>query len=457
MNLTIGNYSLTLSRGAGRDPATPAPPSDAPVLISMDQPRTPYIFNHADNPRQNLQLIRETVASCMHARSEAVSRGRFHAFIQGSDVPHRFTQNLIGNNLIGVGRSGTSPLPSDHPLERLLQNPNPLFDLSDLLELSCQWLDATGNSLWLKVRDGNGMVIELWPVAAVSYYIERGTDQLPSTYRFVQSNISIPASDIIHIRRADIRTAPFLGHAVLSDMLDTAKADTAVRLFQSRFFENDATPRAVLRWPAGSMMTQDQMDQLRKAWESKYGSPTNAGRIGILPDGGEVQLLSNGAKELDFSKSKRELRDAIRAAFKVPQIVLGDVEQVNLANAETSYMVFMRDVVDYTLAKHARAFTRSLASEFTLGGAEATHHAGSGASNNAWRAASAPPIVIEHEPIVPETEARFMSRVSELKQAMTIDEQRALVNLPPLPAGKGKVFVIGGEVVGEDWRQLPTH
>ncbi len=432
MNLSLGNYTLSLARSA------PAPPPNAPVLISMDQPRQPYIFNTADNPRQNLSLIRETVASCMHARSEAVSRGRFHAYTMRSDLQNRSAQNLVG-----VGRSGTSPLPHDHPLERLLQYPNPLFDLSDLLELSCQWLDATGNALWLKVRDGNGMPIELWPVAAVSFYIERGTDQLPSTYRFTQSNISIPASDIIHIRRADIRTAPFLGHAVLSDMLDTAKADTAVRLFQSRFFDNDATPRAVLRWPAGSMMTQDQMDQLRKAWESKYGSPTNAGRIGILPDGGEVQLLSNGAKELDFSKSKRELRDAIRAAFKVPQIVLGDVEQVNLANAETSYHVFMRDVVDYTLAKHARAFTRALAPEFS-----ASQHTPYPAPHT---------LLVEHDPIIPESEANFMSRVSELKQSMTIDEQRALVNLPPLPGNKGKVFVIGGEVVGEDWRKIPTN
>src|SRR5205085_12031976 len=176
---------------------------------------------------------------------------------------------------------------------------------------------------------------------------------------------------------------------------------------------------AVLRWPAGSMMTQDQMDQLRTAWESKYGTPNNAGKIGILPDGGEVQLLTGGTKELDFSKSKRELRDAIRAAFKVPQIVLGDVENVNLANAETSYTVFMRDVVDYTLAKHARAFTRALASEFNV--------EQSSRIVPPWVVApfqdnpGGLSYIIEHEPIIPESEVNFMSRVSELKQAMTID------------------------------------
>src|ERR1035437_1501822 len=254
MNVTIGKYSLTLARGQertiGANRATPSPPPEAPVLISMDQPRSSFITNPWDHPRQNIQFIRETVSACMHARSEALSKGRFHAYAVGH------ASSLAHGNAQRGGTSGDACptlLPGDHPLERLLQNPNPLFDLSDLLELSSQWLDATGNALWLKVRNGHGDVIELWPVAALSYYIERGSDELPSTYRFVQSNIRIPASDIIHIRRADIRTAPFLGHAILSDILETAKADTAIRLFQSRFFENDATPRAVLKWPAGAM------------------------------------------------------------------------------------------------------------------------------------------------------------------------------------------------------------
>ena len=142
-------------------------------------------------------------------------------------------------------------------------------------------------------------------------------------------------------------------------------------------------------------------------------------------------LLGSSAKELDFAKSKKGLRDAIREAFKVPQIVVGDVEGVNLTNAETSYTVFMRDVVDYALAKHARALTRALAPEFGEG------------------------IWIEHESLIPETEEHYMARISELKQCITVDEQRALLSLPPLPDGRGKVFLLGNAVVGEDWRAIP--
>ena len=423
MNLNLGKFSLSLAWKDASKNALAQPSRDSPLLVTLDQPRNPFVMQRYDNPRHNILYIRETVAACMHARAEAVGRGVFRAF--ASD----WSRSADGSFQSGHKKGA---LPMTHPLAKLLQHPNPLFDMGDLLELSMQWLDATGNSLWLKVRNDRGEVVELWPCAALNFYIERGEDQLPANYFFTQTNIRIPAADIIHIRRNDIRTAPFMGHAVLSDIIDTAKAETAVRMFQSRFFENDATPRAVLRFPQGAMLSQTQIDELRRTWDATYSGPENSGRIGILSDGGEVQLLGPGSKELDFARSKKDLRDSIREAFKVPGIVLGDTENVNLANAETSYSVFVRDVVDYALMKHARALTRSLAHEFSTNG-----HT----------------ITIEHEDIIPEAESQFLSRLQELKQSATIDEQRAMLGLPPLPGGKGSVFVVGNTVLDSEWKR----
>ena len=38
------------------------------------------LFNRYDNARENLTLIRETVAAAMHARSEAIGKGRFRIY-----------------------------------------------------------------------------------------------------------------------------------------------------------------------------------------------------------------------------------------------------------------------------------------------------------------------------------------------------------------------------------------
>ncbi len=408
MNLQLGkiNISINKNQAMQKQPA---------IEVASGQQLSPWLSNQHDNPRQNILFIRETVSAAMHARSEAIGRGRFHGY--------ELSRTKSGTPVKKI-------LPHDHPLEKLLRSPNPLFDLSDMLELSSQWLDATGNALLLKVRNGFGDVSELWLLPALSFIIEKGADEMPVYYTFFPTNAKIPAEDIIHIKRSDIRTAPFYGHAILSDILDTAKTDSALRLYQQRFFDNDSVPRAVLKFPQGTILTQDQMDEIRTKWEAKYQGAANVSKLAILPDGGDITSISGAAKEIDFSKSRAMLRDTIREAFKVPKIALGDTDQVNYSNAETSYNVFLRDVVDYGLAKFARALTRQLAAEFSTN------------------------YIIEHDNTIPEAEEKLQVRLQELKQSLTIDEQRAMLSLPPLPAGKGNVFVVGNVIYDGNWKQM---
>ncbi|MBS1903897.1 MAG: phage portal protein [Bacteroidetes bacterium] len=402
MDLRLGTFNISISRKAA--------PQQAALTITGGGTNSPFIFNRYDNPRQNLLFIRETVSAAMHARSEAVGRGTLHAY--------------------DTSGGKQTALSADHPIERILAAPNPLMNGTDLLELISQWLDATGNALLLKVRNGYGQPSELWLLPATSYTIERGTDELPAFYRFFPSNTRIPAADVIHIKRSDIRTAPFSGHAILSDIIETAMTDSALRLYQQRFFDNDAMPRAVMQFPKGTTLTQAQLDEIRATWEAKYQGPSNAGKLAILPDGGSLETLGVGAKELDFAESRKALRDSIREAFKVPKIVLGDTDGVNLANAETSYRVFMRDVVDHALGKIAAALTRGLALEFSIS------------------------FVIRCDDIVPEAEDKLLGRLQELKQSLTVDEQRKLLGLGPLPAGKGNVFVVGTNVYDANWKEI---
>lgn len=379
MTLKLGKLKLVLG-------SKKQAPQTSPRLRIASGGETGFLFNRYDNPRENLLYIRETVAAAMRARSEAIGKGRFHIY----------------ETIASQGKEAQRELARDHELVRLLEAPNPLLDGSELLELISQWLDATGNALLLKVRDMQGKVIELWPLPATNFFIEKSSDELPARYRFLPANTTIASADIVHIKRPDIRTSPFYGHAVLSDIIETAKTDAALRMYQQRFFDNDAMPRAVLRWPAGTLITEEQMTEVRTAWEERYRGAQNASKLAILPDGGELVPLTSG-KELDFAKSRTMLRDAIREAFRIPKIVLGDTDDVNLSNAETSYRVFLRDVVDHALGKIARALTRQLAAEF------------------------ADTITIEHISVVPDNEEQRLKRLELLKDALTRDEQRQLL------------------------------
>lgn len=363
------------------------PSRTSKLEVVSGSPSLPYLFNSWDAPRMNLTFIRETVSAAMHARSEAIGKATLLAY------DNRRTDSMNEKIL----------LPYSHPLQKLLREPNPLFDLPDMLELVSQWLDATGNALLLKVRNLRGEPSELWLLPALSFTIEKGSDELPSEYIFQPQGVRISARDIIHIKRSDIRTAPFYGHALLSDIIDTARTDSALRMYQQRFFENDAVPRAVLRFPPGASLTPSQIEEIRRAWDEKYKGIANSSKLAILPDGGEINSLSSNVREIDFTKSRETMKQGIREAFRVPKIVLGDTDDVNLSNAETSYAVFMRDVVDYSLRKFSRALTRQLAAEFSAS------------------------YIIEHENVIPESEERQLKRLELLKDALTIDEQRKLL------------------------------
>ena len=406
MKLQLGKINISINTKQKPQPA---------IEVASGMQLSPWIFKRFDNPRENIHFIRETVSAAMHARSEAIGKGRFHGYEMLKDKSGNAIKKMLAH---------------DHPLEQLLRAPNPLFDLSDMLELSSQWLDATGNALFLKVRNGFGDVSELWLLPALSFIIEKGADQLPAYYTFFPANAKIPASDIIHIKRSDIRTAPFYGHALLSDILDTAKTDSALRLYQQRFFDNDSVPRAVLKFPQGTILTQEQMDDIRRTWEEKYQGAASSSKLAILPDGGDITAISSNTKEIDFGKSRAMLRDGIREAFKVPKIALGDTDNVNYSNAETSYNVFLRDVVDYALKKFARALSMQLAPDFDA-------H-----------------LVIEHDNLIPEAEEKIQLRLQELKQSLTIDEQRAMLSLPPLADGKGNVFVVGNVIYDAAWKPI---
>jgi HK97 family phage portal protein len=357
-----------------------------PVLMSGSIP-SPFLRQNADTAEENLRYISETVAAAMRARCEAIGKGRFTALIE----------SLSSEGIVNT------PLGTDHPLVRLLREPNPISDLGELLELVSQWLDATGNALLLKVRGDDGLPKELWVLPSVGFRITMGDDHLPAEYLFYPNETRIPASDIIHIKRSDIRSAPYYGHSLIGDIIDTARTDAALRYYQQKYLENDAVPKAVLTFPEGTSLGADQLRELQQAWEEKFRGIGNASRLAILPDGGEISMLTSGAKEMDFGKSRSAIRDAIREAFRVPKIVLGDTDDVNLSNAETSYAVFLRDVVDYALEKISRALTRQLASEF------------------------APNIVIRHENVIPESEERRMRIYELFGDALSVDEKRTLL------------------------------
>jgi hypothetical protein len=100
MEIKLGNILLRIGKV-----------SQAPLarlrIASGSETGIAQLFNRYDDPRENLTYIRETVAAAMHARSEAIGKGRFRIYettrSNGKEVQREFA--------------------SDHDLMRLLDSP----------------------------------------------------------------------------------------------------------------------------------------------------------------------------------------------------------------------------------------------------------------------------------------------------------------------------------------------
>lgn len=239
-------------------------------------------------------------------------------------------------------------------LSALLNQPNPALPRTEFLALASQHLDVTGNLLMLVVSDGaadqEGTPAEFWilPSYAFDLLDERGIplqtgseNILPTYYRW--NEVVLPADRIIHIRRASIKSGPYKGRGIVQDEITTLQTFASVLKAQRRYFETDGIPNAAITFPVGVTSQDINTDDLRATWKEKFNAASGEASLAVIPDGGT--LVTFGPKELDFRESKKELRDAIREAFGVPKIMLGDTDSVNFNNGVTSMAIFRHAVV----------------------------------------------------------------------------------------------------------------
>src|SRR5437764_5509957 len=87
MNLKLGKYLVTIGKGQDRVAASQVAASAGGMLPWPPGGAAMIYPNAHQNVHELLQLVRETVAVCMHARSEAIGRGVFHAWQVASLPP----------------------------------------------------------------------------------------------------------------------------------------------------------------------------------------------------------------------------------------------------------------------------------------------------------------------------------------------------------------------------------
>lgn len=248
-------------------------------------------------------------------------------YLAGMGIPNR--AGLKTRNAILV-RNGFVVEVFDHPLIKILNNPNPMMSRGQLWSTVVMDLKLAGNAYLLKARYQGGIldgaVGELWRLRPDRVRVRVENGQFTGyDYIVGQDKQFFPREDIIHFKTRN----PFddyYGMPPLMAFSQRIDIDNYMRGFLKTFFERGGTgPGSVLAIDGD--MAGDDKDETRERFERQFGGNGGWHRMLILDNAKNVTWTQLGLnrglrdalpKEIDAVNEAR-----LAMAFGIPGSILG--------------------------------------------------------------------------------------------------------------------------------------
>ncbi len=262
------------------------------------------------------------------------------------------------------------------PILDLLFNPNPHFDIHQLLDALRFDYHLAGNSYLYKARSGSGKVVQLWwiPSGMIEPRWEETGTEFISCYEYsVNGRIyAIPVADIIHFRNGiDPRSHGRKGLSDFAAVLREVCTDNESAVIAATLCRNMGIPGVIIAPKStqgiDTQLTKEQRNQFKEMWQESFtGERRGEPFVQSIPVDITMPGFSPQQMLMDKMRAIPEMR--ITAAFGIPASVLGLMAGVENSKTkggrgderEQAY----ESCIIPTLYTLARTLTRQLMSEF---------------------------------------------------------------------------------------------
>ncbi len=231
-----------------------------------------------------------------------------------------------------------------HPALTVWNKPNPFYTQSEFVETIQQHYELTGEWWWTISRSdllaGAGPPVELWPVRPdrmrpvkhpfkyiTGYVYGVGTDETP-----------LRLDQVIFNKRPN-PLDPYRGIGPIGTLLVDIEGEAAASAFNTQFFRSGAEPGGIIE--VDHHLTDPEFNEMVSRWEAQHKGVGNAHRVAVLEEA-EWKDRRYTQRDMQFEQLRRFSRETFRQAWWFPKPLLGDVEDVNRANAEAAEVVFSR-------------------------------------------------------------------------------------------------------------------
>lgn len=313
---------------------------------------------------------------------------------------------------------GVRQVARNHPLYYVLhESPNAEQTAMDFWEFMAAGLELRGDGFAEIERRGDGTVISLSPVRPDQVKVSRsaGTGQLSYEWHEGNRKVSRPAREMLHIRGPMGNALG--GASTLSLCRGAFSGALAAEMAARATFANGMRPSGVLS--AKDRLDEEQHAKLRSLLEEKFAGAMNDGRPMVLDNGLQWSSINITPEDAQMLESRKFSGEEICRIFGVPPAMVGYGDKAS--NWGTGKEVDVLGFQKFTLRRRlkrieqalmkqlltARDRTEGITIEFNLEGLLRGDSAG---------------------------RATFYQTMTQMG-AMTVNEVRALENLPPVEGG----------------------
>ena len=246
-------------------------------------------------------------------------------------------------------KDGIHPI-DEHPLLKLLSEPNPYQNRSEFLESIYLYRQISGNAYILAASNLGKSPKEIYSLRPDRVKVIAGENFLPSGYQYqVEKKEQIYPVDqisgisrILHIKNVS-PVSDWYGLSAVEAAAYSIDQHNNAAAWNQALLQNGARPSGaiVVKNAEGqpSELSDEQYSRLKEMVSEDFTGSVNAGKPMILEGGLDWKEISLSPKDMDFIEGKNSAARDIALAFGVPPQLLGipgDNTYSNLVEARTA-------------------------------------------------------------------------------------------------------------------------
>ena len=270
---------------------------------------------------------------------------------------------------------GTGEPQPAHPLQPLLDRPNPIMSHAELMTYIITYKAVGGNCYLYKRRNSRGQTVELWPYHAGQMRPLPSRENWIDAYEYwpqgmltlESDRVVVPAADIIHLKWPTIDLdQPWLAMPPLRAVAREVDSDSEMTRYIYALLMNDAVVRTVLTIPAGANLGDKQYERLAEQFSIRHGGNRRGG-VGIVEGGATISRMGLNLQELSIEALRRIPESRIAGAFRVPAILAGlyvGLEKATYSNYAEARKQFTEGTLVPLWKSDAIELTQALLPEF---------------------------------------------------------------------------------------------